>query len=117
MVDTLQTLQTQVNRPQAESIATPDTAAKEDADIRAAAQEFEAVFISQMLKFSGLDKALTSGGGQSASAFTSFYLDQIATDISEDGGFGLADEFYEQMKAKASPASQVEGIGDINVRR
>ena len=36
----------------------------EDPAIRAAAEDFEAAFISQMLKFSGLGKALTTGGAK-----------------------------------------------------
>lgn len=68
-----------------------------DDQIRQKAQEFEAVFIGQMLKFSGLDKALTVSGGDDASAFTGFYIDKFAEKISEAGGFGLAEKIYAQM--------------------
>ena len=42
--------------------------------MRQAARDFEASYIAQMLTFSGLDKALTTGGGEDMSAFTSFYI-------------------------------------------
>lgn len=68
-----------------------------EAEIMRKAQEFEAVFISQMLKFSGLDKALTLNGGEDVSAFAGFYIDQFADKISQKGGFGLAEKIYAQM--------------------
>ena len=70
----------------------------DDAALRQAAQDFEATYIAQMLTFSGLDKALTAGGGDDMSAFTSFYIQSFAENIAENGGFGLADSFYDQMK-------------------
>ena len=66
-------------------------------ELRQSAQDFEASFIAQMLTFSGLDKALTAGGGEEVSAFTSFYIESFAEQIAEKGGFGLADNFYNQM--------------------
>ncbi|WP_306252786.1 rod-binding protein [Parvularcula sp. IMCC14364] len=69
----------------------------EDADLRAMAQKFEASFISQMLKHSGLPKALQSAGGQGTDAFSVFYIDQLSTRIADQGGFGIADNIYEQL--------------------
>ena len=51
-----------------------------------------------MLKHSGFAESLTSNGGKDVSAFSGFYLEQIATSISERGGFGLADTIYTQLK-------------------
>ena len=72
-------------------------AEQHDDAIRQKAVEFEAVFIGQMLTFSGLDKALMVGGGEDASAFVGFYIDQFAEKIAQKGGFGLADKIYTQM--------------------
>lgn len=72
-------------------------AEQQDDILREKAVEFEAVFIGQMLTFSGLDKALMVGGGEDASAFTGFYIDQFADKIAQKGGFGLADKIYTQM--------------------
>lgn len=65
--------------------------------IEKSAHEFEAAFISQMLTFSGLADALTLGGGEDMSAFASFYIESLSTKISEGGGFGLAEKFYESL--------------------
>lgn len=70
---------------------------KKEAGLRQAAQDFEATYIAQMLTFSGLDKALMSGGGEEVSAFTSFYVESFAEQIAEKGGFGLADSFYDRL--------------------
>ncbi len=75
---------------------TPSEPEKE-AGLRKSAQEFEAAFIGQMLTFSGLDKALMSGGGEDVSAFTSFYIESFSEQIAEKGGFGLAESFYDRL--------------------
>ncbi len=71
--------------------------AAKEAELRKAAQDFEAAYIAQMLTFSGLDKALMAGGGEEVSAFTSFYIESFAEQIAEKGGFGLAQDFYDRM--------------------
>jgi len=79
-------------------------APKEGSEINAikkSAKDFETAFITQMLTFSGLGDALTIGGGEAASAFSSFYLESVAEDIVEAGGFGLADKFYEKLMIKS----------------
>ncbi len=86
-----------------------DKAAIDQDAMAKAAQEFEASYIAQMLTFSGLGKALTTGGGEDMSAFTSFYIQSFAEKIAENGGFGLAEKFYDRM-AKISGVS-----GDVNV--
>ncbi len=68
------------------------------------AQAFEASFIAQALKFSGLDKALTLSGGQGADAFTGFVLESLAKDIVEKGGFGIAENIYQQSEKKIDEA-------------
>jgi Rod binding domain-containing protein len=70
---------------------------KKEMELRQSAQDFEAAYIAQMLTFSGLDKALTSGGGEEVAAFTSFYIESFADQIAEKGGFGLAENFYERL--------------------
>jgi Rod binding domain-containing protein len=65
-----------------------------------AALEFEAAFIAQMLQFSGLAKALTAAGGQSVESFTQFYIEELAKDITNNGGFGIADKISAYIKTK-----------------
>lgn len=80
--------------------------APEDPELRQAAEDFEAAFISQMLKFSGLGEALTKGGGEDVAAFTDFYIENFAEKIVDNGGFGLADRFYGKLAAKAEQAKE-----------
>lgn len=65
--------------------------------IRKSAQDFEAAFLTQMLTFSGLGKALTTGGGEDMAAFTGFYIESLAEKITEAGGLGLAERFYQKL--------------------
>lgn len=92
----------QAQRPTAP--ATLDSKALEatpDDKLRQAAEDFETAFIAQMLKFSGLADALTTGGGEDVAAFTDFYIEQFAEDITESGGFGLAEKFYAKLKTQS----------------
>jgi len=68
-------------------------------ELKQAAKDFEAAFISQMLTFSGLGEALVSGEGKMASAFTGFFIEALSEDLAETGSFGLAEKFYETLKA------------------
>ncbi len=79
--------------PQSPGGAPQDEAAK-------IAREFEAAFIAQMLKYSGLDKALVTGGGEAVESFTQFYLEELASELANNGGFGIADEIYANLKKK-----------------
>lgn len=69
----------------------------EEARLRDAAKRFEQSFIAQMLTYSGLADSLTSGDGKGAEAFTTFYIDQLAERLSDQGGFGLADTIYKRL--------------------
>ncbi len=60
-----------------------------DPDIAQTAGDFEKVFIVQMLKDAGLDKAFMGSAGAQANMFGSFLLEGIADKIVENGGFGL----------------------------
>jgi len=90
---------------------------RNDPALREAAEDFEAAFISQMLKFSGLGKALTTGGGEDVSAFTDFYIQNYAEQIVETGGFGLADKFYDKLAIRAKGSiAQTSATGGLNVQ-
>ena len=58
----------------------------------AAAQQFEATFLAQMLEAAGAAKpANTFGGGIGESQFASFLLDEQAQRMSQRGGIGIAE--------------------------
>lgn len=99
------------------SIDLDNATVRDDPALRQAAEDFEAAFISQMLKFSGLGEALTKGGGEGVAAFTDFYIQNYAEKIVEKGGFGLADRFYNKLAAKAGIDPNLSaGAGGLDVR-
>ncbi|MEM9705450.1 MAG: rod-binding protein [Pseudomonadota bacterium] len=69
-----------------------------DRELMETAKEFESVFIAEMLKHSGLTEAIASDGGAGGDAFSSFLVQEYAQALSEQGGFGLAETIYRQLK-------------------
>ncbi|SNT68341.1 Rod binding protein [Amphiplicatus metriothermophilus] len=76
-----------------------DPAAREAA-LRESARAFEAAFLAQMLTHSGLAKSLGANGGFGGEAFSGLLVEQYAAEIVEQGGFGLAEKIYEQLRDK-----------------
>ncbi len=68
---------------------------------RAAAEEFEAVFLNTMLQqmFTGLENGGTWGKGHGADAWQSLLIDEYARNISQAGGIGLADSVERELLA------------------
>ncbi len=67
--------------------------------MRQVAVEFEAVFLSEMLKHAGVNKLSESmGGGFGEEAFSSMLNDAYAKTLAESGGIGLADTIYYAMR-------------------
>lgn len=66
-----------------------------------AAEEFESVFVTNMLEtmFSGLSTEPPYGGGQGEKVFRSLMLNEYAKNISAAGGFGIADHVYREVIA------------------
>lgn len=65
---------------------------RENARIDAAAKDFEAVFIAQMLAplFSSVETPAIAGGGKSEEFFKSLLQEGYAKAMAERGGFGIA---------------------------
>jgi Rod binding domain-containing protein len=76
--------------PPAATPAKAGSAARADA----AAKEFEAVFIAQLLEplFSSVETPAVAGGGKSEAFFNSLLQENYAKAFAERGGFGLADQ-------------------------
>lgn len=77
-------------------------AAEADKKMRETAQEFESVFIAEMLKHTGLDKAITSDSGFGGDAFAGMLVQTYAEELSQKGGFGIAEQIYRQLKDQQS---------------
>lgn len=67
--------------------------------IRAAAEEFEAVFISQMLghMFAGEETNPLFGGGFAEDIYKSMMVDEYGKLMSKNGGIGVADHVVRQL--------------------
>ncbi len=63
------------------------------------AEQFEASFLSQMLKpmFEGLDTNGLFGGGEAEATWRSFLIDAMAQQTVRAGGIGLADTVMAEM--------------------
>lgn len=81
---------------------TSTKAAEKDASLRKTAKEFESVFIAEMLTHAGFDKALSESSGYGGEAFSRMLVETYAGQLSEKGGFGLADQIYRQLKDQTS---------------
>jgi flagellar protein FlgJ len=64
-----------------------------------AAQEFESVFLSQMLQpmFDGLKTDGTFGGGFAEEVYRGLMLENIGRDMAATGGIGLGDAVMAEM--------------------
>ncbi|HVI30325.1 rod-binding protein [Hansschlegelia sp.] len=67
----------------------------------AVAQDFEAVYLTQMMEqmFSGLGDGGPLGSGEAGSAYRSMLADQYGKTIAASGGIGLADDVRRELIA------------------
>lgn len=72
---------------------------QEAGKLRAAAQEFEAVFLSQMMEtmFQGIRTDGPFGGGHGESVYRSLLIQEYGKVIAKRGGIGLAEAVTKQM--------------------
>ena len=73
--------------------------AKTPDEARRVAEEFEAVFLAQMLKqmFTGIRADGPFGGGPAETIYRSLMIDEYANLISRAGGVGLADAVQREI--------------------
>lgn len=70
-------------------------------ELRAAARELEAAFLSEMLKHAGVGEARGAfGGGAGEEQFTSLLRSEHARAIAERGGIGLAESLFRSLAAR-----------------
>ena len=67
--------------------------------MRQTAQDFEAVFLSQMLKpmFQNLSAEAPFGGGAAEEMWQSLMVDEYGKSIAKSGGIGIADAVMSEM--------------------
>ena len=67
--------------------------------LKAAAQDYEAVFVSTMLSqmFSGVKTSAPFGGGSAEETWRGLLINEYGKEISKSGGIGLADHIYRDL--------------------
>ena len=78
---------------------TSENTPKNMAKVEAAAKDFEAMFMSQMLThmFSGIKTDETFGGGKGEEIFRGMMVNEYGKMIANAGGIGLSDEISRAM--------------------
>lgn len=91
--------QTQAPTRASANNASPNPATAFEKKAKETADSFEAVFLSQILKnmSSGLKSDEMFGGGHSEEVFRGVLNDEIATQITRNGGIGLSDSIYREI--------------------
>ena len=80
-------------------------AGRTEAATHKAAQDFEASFLAEMLKYTGLNAMPEGfGGGAGEEAFASLLTEQYAHLLAERGGIGLAERVFDVLKQRSSDA-------------
>lgn len=99
-----------VTAAQNNQIKTP-TATADATRAKKAAQDFEGVFISQMLgqMFSGISTDGPFGGGQGESMFRSLMIDEYGKQLASQGGIGLAPSVTAQLLKHQEAAAAAQG--------
>jgi peptidoglycan hydrolase FlgJ len=69
------------------------------AEMRRAAEEFEAIFLAQMMApmFDGLDTDGLGGGGMGEEIFRPMLIERYADALSQAGGVGIADSIVREL--------------------
>ena len=77
-------------------------ATKNLAAVKKAAQDFEGVFVSQMMQhmFEGVKTDTVFGGGAGEDNFHSMLIDEYAKQVVKKGGFGLSNAVMHTMLAE-----------------
>jgi Rod binding domain-containing protein len=72
---------------------------KTHAEAEAVAQEFERMFVAEMLQpmFAGIDTDGPFGGGQAEDVFRPMLLDRYADAVAKAGGVGIADAVLKEI--------------------
>jgi Rod binding domain-containing protein len=73
-----------------------------EAKARAAAQDFEAVFLNSMFQhmFTGIDGDGPFGGNGATGVWRSLLTDEYAKSFAKGGGIGIADQVYRTLIAQ-----------------
>jgi Rod binding domain-containing protein len=100
---------------EAAQIRTP-AATGSKAAIQTKAQEFEGVFVSQMLgqMFEGISTDGPFGGGQGEQMFRSLMMDEYGKQIAKQGGVGIASAVTRELLKQQEMANAAAGAANAS---
>lgn len=104
--------------PMSTAARTPTAQQTQEAEaLRRAAEEFESVFLSEMLgpMFEGIDTEGLGGGGMGEQIFRPMLIERYAEAIGRAGGVGIADSVvreFMRMQAAAQTTAPTEETAD-----
>lgn len=77
----------------------PSVDGKSKDELKSVAEEFESVFVQQFIDslWSGLETPAPFGGGHAEGIYRSMLNEQMAQQMTAEGGFGLADQIYREL--------------------
>lgn len=87
-----------------------------NAEMRRAAEEFEAIFLAQMMApmFDGLQTDGLGGGGMGEEIFRPLLIEQYAAALSQAGGVGIADSIVRELMRLQETAPPPEAANGAN---
>lgn len=95
------TLTTDLRPREAAPAVRPANAVDRD-PLHRAAEAFEAAFLAEMLRHTGLGRIPESfNGGAGEAAFSGTLIQEYANQIAAQGGVGLAEQIYRSLAARA----------------
>jgi murein DD-endopeptidase MepM/ murein hydrolase activator NlpD len=80
---------------------------KKSADLKKVAQEFEAIFIAQLLKVmrETIEESGLTDGGFGKSIYTELFDQEVSLNMARRGTLGIADLLYQNLSAAEKPAA------------
>lgn len=99
----INTAQAQIFEAQAKAaqngVHTAKAGGSNDKAMRQAAEDFEAIFITQMIKpmFETLPTDTMFGGGQAETIYRGLMVEEFGKSVAKNGGIGIADNVYREL--------------------
>ncbi|MCB1682505.1 MAG: rod-binding protein [Rhodospirillales bacterium] len=94
-------------------------AAKNTKRIDEASQQFEAVFLTEMMKpmFEGLSTDGMFGGGKGEEIFRSLLLQEYGKKVAQTGGIGLSTQIKAELLRQQAALSQTDNSVSASLKR
>lgn len=94
-----QVLDAQANAAKQRAEQLAGTRSTDKSELRKTAEDFESVFLAQMLRpmFETVPTDSFMGGGHAEGIYRSMMVDEIGKSISKSGGIGIADSIYREL--------------------